>query len=100
MVLNALSALIICSIYAPVKATEEEEIDLKEVSNTKSIFEAISVGALDGGKVALIVGAMLIAYISLLAMVNAGFAGIFGITLTEALGGRLDDQHPHGCPIR
>lgn len=86
MVLNAFSALIVCSVFAPVKKTEEEEIDIKEVSTTKSVFEAISVGALDGGKVALIVGAMLIAYISLLAMVNAAFAGVFGLTLTEALG--------------
>ena len=86
MILNALSALIVCSIVAPVKAGQDEEIDVKAVSSTKSVFEAISVGALDGGKVALIVGAMLVAYISLLALVNAAVAGVFGVDLTTILG--------------
>lgn len=86
MILNALSALIVCSIAAPVEAADEEEIDIKEVSKTKSVFEAISVGALDGGKVALIVAAMLVAYIGLLALVNAAFVGVVGTELTTVLG--------------
>lgn len=87
MVLNALSSLIVVSIIAPVKVTEEDnEIDVKEMVQTKSIFEAISVGALDGGKVAVIVGAMLVAYIGLLAMVNALFMGVVGIDLQGIMG--------------
>ena len=87
MILNALSALIVTSIIAPVKVTgKEDEIDVKDMVQTKSVFEAISVGALDGGKVALIVGAMLVAYIALLAMFNAGFAFIFGIDLQSIMG--------------
>lgn len=86
MILNALSSLIIATIVAPIKKEEDEEINIKDVSQTKSIFEAISVGALDGGKVALIVAAMLVAYIALIALINAAFAGIFGVDLTTILG--------------
>lgn len=87
MILNALSALIVTSLIAPVKATEQEnDIDIKDMVQTKSIFEAISNGALDGGKVALIVGAMLIAFMALLAMVNAGFTAVFGIDLQTIMG--------------
>lgn len=87
MLLNALSALIICSLIMPVEASkEEDEIDIKEVSQTKSVFEAISVGALDGGKVALIVAAMLVAFIGLLAMINAAFTAVFGMDLNTIMG--------------
>ncbi|WP_273854034.1 NupC/NupG family nucleoside CNT transporter [Guptibacillus spartinae] len=86
MILNALSALIIATMVAPIKKTEDEEINIKEVSNTKSVFEAISVGALDGGKVALIVGAMLVAYVGLISMIDAGFMSVIGMSFTEILG--------------
>ncbi|MCA1064626.1 nucleoside transporter C-terminal domain-containing protein (plasmid) [Rossellomorea sp. AcN35-11] len=86
MILNALSALIIATMVAPIEKDEDEEINIKDVSQSKSLFEAISVGALDGGKVALIVGAMLVAYVGLMAMIDAGFLAIFGMTFTEALG--------------
>ena len=82
MLLNALSALIVTSIVAPVKAEEEDnDINVDDMVQTKSVFEAISIGALDGGKVALIVGAMLVAYMGLLAMFNAGFTAIVGMDL-------------------
>ncbi|MEW8986960.1 MAG: nucleoside transporter C-terminal domain-containing protein, partial [Bacillus sp. (in: firmicutes)] len=74
------------TIVAPIRSGEDEEINLKEVSQSKSIFEAISVGAIDGGRVALIVAAMLVAYVGLMALINAAFAGLIGISLTEILG--------------
>jgi len=86
MILNAFSALIIATIVAPIRSGEDEEINLKEVSQSKSIFEAISVGAIDGGRVALIVAAMLVAYVGLMALINAAFAGLIGISLTGILG--------------
>lgn len=86
MILNAFSALIIATIVAPIQANEDEEINLKEVSQSRSIFEAISLGALDGGRVALIVAAMLVAYVGLMALINAAFSGLLGISLTEILG--------------
>lgn len=87
MLLNALSALIVTSIVAPVKAEEEDnDINVDDMVQTKSVFEAISIGALDGGKVALIVGAMLVAYMGLLAMFNAGFTAIVGMDLQTIMG--------------
>lgn len=86
MVLNALSGLVIATIVAPTKKDENEKISVKDVSTTKNIFEAISVGALDGGKVALIVGAMLIAYVGLIALIDASLTAIIGLSFTEILG--------------
>ncbi|WP_101843341.1 NupC/NupG family nucleoside CNT transporter [Halobacillus sp. Marseille-P3879] len=86
--LNMFSALIVASLIAPVRVPKEEDhVDVHDVSNSKSFFEAMGNGALDGGKIALIVAAMLIAFIASLELVNAMFAGLFGgLTLQEALG--------------
>ncbi|PKG25351.1 NupC/NupG family nucleoside CNT transporter [Niallia nealsonii] len=86
MLLNSLSSLIMATLVAPIKKNEDETINIKEVSNSNSVFGAISAGALDGGKVALIVAAMLVAYVGLLALINGFFNSIFGIGFTEMLG--------------
>ncbi|WP_173917085.1 NupC/NupG family nucleoside CNT transporter [Halobacillus sp. Marseille-Q1614] len=86
--LNMFSALIVASLIAPVRVPKEEDhVDIQDVSNAKSFFEAMGNGALDGGKIALIVAAMLIAFIASLELVNAAFAGLFnGLTLQQTLG--------------
>ncbi|MEK4974243.1 nucleoside transporter C-terminal domain-containing protein [Niallia sp. FSL R7-0648] len=86
MILNALSALIIATLIAPISKDEDEKINIKDVSNTNSVFGAISAGALDGGRVALIVAAMLVAYVGLLALIDGFFTSIFGIGFTGILG--------------
>ncbi|MCY8048415.1 NupC/NupG family nucleoside CNT transporter [Bacillus haynesii] len=89
MVLNMFNGLIIASIVSPVgKDFQDDDVDTKELqkSSGDSLFDAISNGALDGGKVALIIGAMLIAFIGLIAMFNGMFDAIFGLTLQEILG--------------
>ena len=86
MLLNALSSLIMATLIAPIKKEEDEVIHIKDVSTTNSVFGAISAGALDGGKVALIVAAMLVAYVGLLALINGFFTSIFGISFTEIIG--------------
>lgn len=86
MLLNALSCLIITTLLIPDKEVEDEVIDVKGIVQTKNIFEAISQGALDGGKIALIVAAMLVAYVSLMAFINSVFTGTIGISFTEILG--------------
>lgn len=86
MALNALSGLVIATMIAPDRSKEKEEINIKESSQARSLFEAISVGALDGGKVALIVAAMLIAYVGLMALIDTAFNSVIGITFTEILG--------------
>lgn len=84
--LNMFSALMVASVIAPVKVPKEEDhVDIKNVTNDKSIFEAMGNGALDGGKIALIVAAMLIAFIASLELVNWIIA-FSGFTLQEILG--------------
>jgi len=84
--LNVMSGLLLASMVAPSKKVENEKIEIKDMIQDKSIFEAIGNGALDGMKVAGIVGAMLIAYTALIAMVNAVLTGTLGIDLTSILG--------------
>lgn len=87
MALNALSGLIIGTIIAPETAEAKgETISIKDASPAKSLFDSISIGAMDGGKVALIVTAMLVSYVGLMALIDAAFHGMFGITFTEVLG--------------
>ncbi len=86
--LNMFSALIVASIISPVNISkEEDQVDIEDVSNAKSFFEAMGNGALDGGKIALIVASMLIAFIASLELVNAVFGFVFnGFTLQQLLG--------------
>ncbi|NBJ69096.1 MULTISPECIES: nucleoside transporter C-terminal domain-containing protein [Clostridia] len=86
--LNMFSALMVASVIAPVNVPKEEDIvDIKDVSKDKSLFEAMGNGALEGGKIALIVAAMLIAFIASLELVNWLIQFVFaGITLQDILG--------------
>ena len=86
--LNMFSGLIIASIIAPVNVPKEEDVvDIKDVTTDKSVFEAMGNGALEGGKIALIVAAMLIAFIASLELVNGLIQLVFaGVTLQEILG--------------
>lgn len=86
--LNMFSALILASVIAPVRVPKEEDhVDIKNVTNDKSIFEAMGNGALEGGKIALIVAAMLIAFIASLELVNWLIQLVFaGVTLQQILG--------------
>ena len=87
VILNMFSGLIVASIIAPVKAKKEDsEIKIDDMIHTKNVFDAIGTGAIDGGKVTLIVGAMLIGYLGLLALLNGVFNGIFGMDLTTMIG--------------
>ncbi|MFD2639320.1 NupC/NupG family nucleoside CNT transporter [Piscibacillus salipiscarius] len=86
--LNMFSALILASIIAPVSVEDEDDaVDIKDVSESKSVFEAMANGALDGGKIALIVATMLIAFLASLELVNFVLGAIAGgLTLQEILG--------------
>lgn len=87
VILNMFSGLIVASIITPVKASKEDsEIVIDDMIHTKNVFDAIGTGAIDGGKVTLIVGAMLIGYLGLLALLNGVFNGIFGMDLTTMIG--------------
>lgn len=86
--LNMFSALMVASIIAPVNVPKEEDyVDVTDVSSDRSVFEAMGNGALEGGKIALIVAAMLIAFIASLELVNWVIQAIFaGVTLQTILG--------------
>ncbi|MDA2738428.1 NupC/NupG family nucleoside CNT transporter [Bacillus cereus group sp. Bc015] len=87
MILNMFSMLMIGSILSPVdNVNKDEKIDIKAMIKEKSVFEAIGNGAIDGGKVALIVSGMLIAYLGLIEMFNAISSGLVGMDLTTILG--------------
>lgn len=86
--LNMFSGLIIGSVIAPVHVEKEDDkVDITDVSTDRSIFEAMSNGALEGGKIALIVAANLIAFIAVLELINAIIQFVFaGVTLQQILG--------------
>lgn len=84
--LNVMSGLMLASMVAPAQAVEGEKIEIKDMINEDSLFEAIGNGAIDGMKVAGIVGAMLIAYISLIAMVNFVLSETIGTDLMTIMG--------------
>lgn len=84
--LNIMSGLLLASMVAPAKKVEGEKIEIKDMITDKSLFEAVGNGAIDGMKVAGIVGAMLIAYISLIAMINFGLDALVGTDLTTIMG--------------
>ena len=86
--LNVFSGLIVSSIVCPVKIEDptEDAIDTKASVEESTLFEAIGSGTLMGGKIALIVGAMLITYVGLLALVNGVLNGLIGVDLQTILG--------------
>ncbi|WP_017186044.1 NupC/NupG family nucleoside CNT transporter [Alkalibacillus haloalkaliphilus] len=88
--LNMFSAIIVASIIAPPDVEgEDDEVDVKNVSESKSIFEAMANGAMDGGKIALIVATMLIAFLAALELVNFVVGAVIpveGASLEAGLG--------------
>lgn len=80
IVLNLFGGFIIASIINPYRVTEEEEneVIMTDEGPKQSFFEMLGEYILDGFKVAVIVGAMLIGYIALIAMLNGIVYGISG----------------------
>ena len=87
--------LLMAKIIKP--ETEQPEVDLEHVQfsgpkKVVNVFEAIGNGTLDGLKLAANVGAMLIAFVAMIALVNGllggigGWFGIEGLTLQGILG--------------
>lgn len=108
LILNLFGGFIISSIINPYTVTEEEDIlaveeekeqALSEVAVTstsknslvlgqkkQTFFEVLGEYIMDGFKVAIIVGAMLIGFVAIIAMINTIFKGIFGISFQDVLG--------------
>ncbi|HLR68988.1 MAG TPA: nucleoside transporter C-terminal domain-containing protein [Virgibacillus sp.] len=84
--LNLFGGFMIASILNPYTVSAEED-DLKVQEGRKqSFFEMLGEYIMDGFKVAVTVGAMLIGFIALIALVNGIFNAIFGISFQEILG--------------
>ncbi|MFX3661732.1 MAG: NupC/NupG family nucleoside CNT transporter [Ectobacillus sp.] len=85
LVLNLFNGFIIANIINPYDVEERE--DILEVQHEKqSFFEMLGEYILDGFRVAIVVGAMLIGFVALIAAINDLFDIIFGITFQEILG--------------
>ncbi|CAM3815708.1 NupC/NupG family nucleoside CNT transporter [Serratia silvae] len=86
LVLNLFGGFIMASLINPYQVKPEEDIlDVVE-GEKQSFFEVLSEYILDGFKVAIIVGAMLIGFIALITMANALFTAAFGISFQGVLG--------------
>lgn len=84
--LNLFGGFMIASILNPYTVTAEED-DLKVQEGRKqSFFEMLGEYIMDGFKVAVTVGAMLIGFIALIALVNGIFNALIGISFQEILG--------------
>ncbi|MFD1850298.1 NupC/NupG family nucleoside CNT transporter [Oceanobacillus bengalensis] len=80
--------LVMAKIMLPEteKSETSDEITLEKDKDTANVIDAAAKGASDGLSLALNVGAMLLAFIALIALIN-GIIGIFGgITLEQILG--------------
>ncbi|MDH9705633.1 NupC/NupG family nucleoside CNT transporter [Staphylococcus aureus] len=79
VVLNSFGGFIIASIINPYKVNEEDDKLLVEETEERqqSFFEMLGEYILDGFKVAVIVGAMLIGYIAIIALLNGIVSNIF-----------------------
>ncbi|WP_100550500.1 NupC/NupG family nucleoside CNT transporter [Caedibacter taeniospiralis] len=88
LILNMLSTFIVLHILNPYEQSQEQSFEDMSLHSGKkqTFFEVLSEYTLDGFKVAIIVGAMLIGFIALISMLNGIFNGIFGLTFQSLLG--------------
>lgn len=78
IVLNLFGGFIIASIINPYTVDEKDDkLLVEETGQKQSFFEMLGEYILDGFKVAVIVGAMLIGYIAIIALLNGLVSGIF-----------------------
>ncbi|WP_374723116.1 NupC/NupG family nucleoside CNT transporter [Peribacillus tepidiphilus] len=86
IVLNLFGGFIIASIINPYTVEESEDILEIHEEEKQSFFEMLGEYILDGFKVAIIVGAMLIGFVALMAAIDHTFDLVFGISFQQILG--------------
>lgn len=86
LVLNLFGGFIIANLINPYEVSPEEDIIENVNERKQSFFEMLGEYIMDGFKVAIIVGAMLIGFVALIGMVNSMFEGAVGISFQTALG--------------
>ncbi|MDE5141696.1 NupC/NupG family nucleoside CNT transporter [Paenibacillus larvae] len=87
IILNIFSALIIANIVNPYELKDEDDLYLEEEDTHKmGFFQMIAESIMDGFKVAIIVGAMLMGFIALMNMIDYIFNYTFGVSFQSILG--------------
>ncbi|WP_211749845.1 NupC/NupG family nucleoside CNT transporter [Paenibacillus sp. Marseille-Q4541] len=86
LILNLFGGFIIASIINPYEVKPEEDIVEVQEQEKQTFFEMLGEYIMDGFKVAVVVGVMLVGFVGLIALINGVFAGIFGISFQQALG--------------
>ena len=86
LVLNLFGGFIIATIINPYEVTEEEDIITIQEGEKQTFFEVVGEYILDGFKVAIIVGAMVLGFVAIISMINHVFEAIFGISFQMVLG--------------
>lgn len=85
LLLNLFGGFIVASIINPYEVKEEDIIEVQE-GDKQTFFEMLGEYIMDGFKVAIIVGVMLVGFVGLIALINGLFNGIFGISFQGILG--------------
>ena len=93
-VMNAPGALYIANMLYPETEESVTDVGVRDVRDTESenVIDATARGALNGGRIAAIVGCLLIAFIALIAMANGLLSGVGewfsydGLTFQRVLG--------------
>ena len=86
LVLNLFGGFMVANIINPYDVREEEDIIDVQEGEKQTFFEVLGEYILDGFKVAIIVGAMLIGFVAIISMINHVFEAIFGISFQMVLG--------------
>ncbi|MDK8189771.1 NupC/NupG family nucleoside CNT transporter [Paenibacillus sp. UMB7766-LJ446] len=86
LILNLFGGFIIASIINPYEVTAEEDIVEVQEEEKQTFFEMLGEYIMDGFKVAIVVGVMLVGFVGIIALINGGFSGIFGISFQGVLG--------------
>ena len=86
LVLNLFGGFIIANIINPYEVSPEEDIIEIKNERRQSFFEMLGEYIMDGFKVAVVVGAMLLGFIALIGMVNNIFDAVVGVSFQTVLG--------------
>ncbi|MEK4348726.1 NupC/NupG family nucleoside CNT transporter [Paenibacillus sp. FSL P4-0184] len=86
LILNLFGGFIISSIINPYEVTAEEDIVEVQVEEKQTFFEMLGEYIMDGFKVAIVVGVMLVGFVGIIALINGVFSGVFGISFQGILG--------------
>ncbi|WP_042347173.1 NupC/NupG family nucleoside CNT transporter [Bacillus massiliigorillae] len=86
IVINMFGGFIIASMINPYRVDDSDDILAIEEEEKQTFFQMLGEYIMDGFKVAIIVGAMLIGFVALITCINAVFDMVLGISFQEILG--------------